>query len=232
MQKFYQFSANGQSRKYARILKIQAGRKKYYCSLEAIEYSKLDDVVSVLLDSSGQEWPDALGNFYSGPFAISQRVKDLFDREGIGYLQYHSLNIVRDKEYEDCFPAILSNIPPPAYYLINNEIIGGISIEYEKSGMFYKHKCPECNRLIRDDKRTNELILRGESNGVKRHAPLSFRENSWNGRDVFGDENLARLFCTERIIELAKNNHLTNFAFIPFEKGQFGHSIRYLKKKK
>jgi hypothetical protein len=141
----------------------------------------------------GTFWPDALGQGGSPVgLYISDRAKAAWDRFGIKYGSYCEVDIYGK------FPKKLINADRPKYYYIIPNL--GATLDWKRSGFEHQGICPNCGR---------ESL-----GGVNVGHPLYFIENSWRGDDVFSaDRSTALRFCTQKVVDLAEKEGLTNFRF-------------------
>lgn len=147
----------------------------------------------------GREWPDAIGSAQTGtnpPFIISQRVLDVL----------HNARIAKFSEDPAVIEKIgaksLRDIPPPRYYYLT--VTGEISVDFDAGGASLIDQCPVC--------------FRSSSGGTlgSRFVPLS---DTWDGSDIFRIRNLSgdAIFCTLKIVDLARQHGWTNFLFEPMD---------------
>jgi hypothetical protein len=161
----------------------------------------------------GTKYPDILG-CGSYPFLIaSERVVTIWKTHNISGFTTYPVGVaeVQSKRLKD--------MPPPQYYRI--EIDGGCKIDLEASGLRIVAYDPDCPHLV-----TDPLVAPG----------FQMVANSWDGSDLFRDQHLypAVTFCTEKVLELAREHHMTNFRFEPMERrlGNDSKGIDYRKKRR
>lgn len=147
----------------------------------------------------GTKYPDVLG-CGAYPFLIlSEAVITAWHGAGITCFHTYPVGIAEVKSKR------LRDVAPPHYSRV--EIDGRCQIDLVASGVEVIRICPECHRVI-----------------TRSRYPFqhSYRmvPGSWDGCAVFRDPVLyPRVnFCTQVILDLARQHRLTNFRFEPMEK--------------
>jgi hypothetical protein len=162
----------------------------------------------------GTKYPDILGCGAYPFLIVSEKVIGVWQAAGINCFHTYPVNVagVRSKP--------LRNITPPAYFSV--EIEGSCRIDPVASGFKVIRICPECHRVIA------QPVIPDEHRYV-------MENNSWDGSPLFRDpiQYPCVSFCTQQVLELAGQHHLTNFYFenmdVPLYRA--GKGIDYLKLK-
>lgn len=181
--------------------------------VECPEYGVVVDHPSGAFDvvvEGGSKYPDVLG-CGAYPFLI---VSDAVIRAWLGAevscFHTYPVGVAAVKAPR------LRNVPPPQYHRV--EIDGRCRIDLEASGLTVVRYDPKCHYLV-----TKPLV------------PAGFRmvPGSWDSCALFRDEELyPRVnFCTQLIIDIARQHQFTNFRFEPMEGpfNSFSKGIDYLK---
>lgn len=88
----------------------------------------------------------------------------------------------------------------------------GARVDFDASGFVSVRFCERCGTRNDDLRATYDR----QHSGI---WPMRFLEGTWNGADVFTtDLSPAAFFCTEKVVECARQNRHTNFAFVPAER--------------
>lgn len=161
----------------------------------------------------GTKYPDILG-CGAYPFLIlTDAVVTAWRQADIDCFQSYPVGIADIKSKK------LRDVPPPRYWRI--EIEGTCRIDLRASGVEVVKFCPECHYLV-----TRPTMASG----------FQIVKGSWNGCPVFRDAELyPRVnFCTQKVLEVARQNRFTNFRFEPMQ-GPFDSSskgVDYLESKR
>jgi len=161
---------------------------------ESRYYGKL----SVKIEGGGV-WPDILSNRdgYPTSFMLSERVIESLSKAGVTSFEAQPVRIVKVASRK------LRQNDAPRYYYLN--IVGRIDIDWEASGLADVPRCPVCG-------------CRNGSNpaGVRAFVPLA---DSWDGSDIFELRNYpsGMVFCSEKVLFLARQHRWTNFYFEPMD---------------
>lgn len=145
----------------------------------------------------GAAWTDAIGNPNWSLILFSERV--LSGLTDIGASGISPLEVrIREVRSET-----LRALSAPSYYYFN--VAGRIDVDLEASGLGGVERCPVCFR-----------VLAGRHPQARRFVP---RHETWDGADVFSIRNSpnSMLFCTRRVLELARRDRWTNFRFEPMD---------------
>jgi hypothetical protein len=99
--------------------------------------------------------------------------------------------------------------------------MNGAALDYERSGFVGVRRCA-CGKVLYDVARTYDRQQGGQ-------APYAFVEGSWHGADMFTTDFSPNLFfCTEKVLQCATAHRLTNFRFVPAERGFYvGRGLKY-----
>jgi hypothetical protein len=166
-----------------------------------------------VLVEEGTKYPDILGCGAYPFLIVSEQVVTMWQHHHIHSFTTYPVGVaeVNSKKLKD--------VPPPQYYRV--EIDGRCAIDLEASGLRIVDYEPDCDRY------TLERI-----NGPKRFQMVA---DSWDGSDIFRDTKFypGVSFCTQSILDLAREYQWTNFRFEPME-GTFDSSskgIDYRKKR-
>jgi len=140
----------------------------------------------------GSKFPDFLGCGAYPLLIASERVVAAFEDSGITCFQKYTVGVADVQESQ------LRREDAPAYFRL--EITGECMIDFAASGATIKSVCNHCGEL----KAQPPVIRR-----------FGIVEGSWDGCDIFRDRRyFARVcFATPRVVELAKELHLTNCRF-------------------
>ena len=179
-----------------------------------IAYAK-GDITGRLDKEKGTKWSDVLGCGHFPFLIISERVLEAFDKENIQEFPYHRVFI--DAPY----PKRLDISTIPNYYWVDGSKMPGAKIDFKESRFVDNRFCPECGTRTDNIGATYELQSKGFS--------YVFKKDTWNGSDLFvTDISNTAFFCTDKVLKCAKKYKLTNFHFVPIEKGDELKGIKYL----
>lgn len=123
---------------------------------------------------------------------VSENVKNLFEKEKLVGASFYPAELVfqkRGKYYQ-----IESQ-----YYVMS--VTGRAKIDFEAMNV----DCSICDTC-------GHFILEGKRFPLKGIYPTIIREDTWDGADVFSDDD-----CTEKFVRKVLEANLTGFEFIPFE---------------
>jgi hypothetical protein len=140
----------------------------------------------------GCEFPDVLGCGAYPLLILSERAVSVFKAGGIACFQEYPVTVAAVQESR------VRREKAPAYFRV--EITGECMIDFAGSGAMIKGICGRCGGI-----ETEPLL-------VRRFALI---QGSWDGCELFRDRRyFPRVsFCTQRIVDLAKANDLTNCRF-------------------
>lgn len=125
-------------------------------------------------------------------------------------------------EFDEANVSNLSIDDALQYFWIDGMMHFAAKMDFIASGYVDVHFCEECGN------RSDNISLTYD----KRHAdpppPTVFEYDSKSGLDLFTtDLAPTAFFCTDRMLECARRNKLTNIAFCPVEQGVFGEPLKY-----
>lgn len=143
----------------------------------------------------GTSWMDAIGIASWPLFLVSRRVVVALEQIGAKGFEPRAV----------CFTKVQSPAmqnAPDYFYL---DVKGRIDIDLKSSGLEGAQQCPGCFRDL-----STKLIE------PTRYVPA---REGWDGSDLFRLRNRPNLlvFCTRRILELARQERWTNFRFEPMD---------------
>lgn len=194
--RFYNFTDNSPYEKkwvFAASIQPKSHIVKWLCPEcgRAAEYPAGAFDVTV---EGGSAFPDVLGCGAYPLLIVSERVISVLKGAGIACFQEYPVKVAAIHESR----ARLEEAP--LYFRI--EITGECMIDFAGSGATIKSICGRCG-------------------GVKTQPSMIHRftiiEGSWDGCDVFRDPRYyPRVsFCTQKVVDLAKTNGVTNCRFEP-----------------
>ncbi len=140
----------------------------------------------------GSAFPDVLGCGAYPLLILSERVMSVFKGAGIACFQAYPVSVAAIQDSR------VRREEAPAYFRV--EITGECMIDFAGSGATIKSICGHCGEI-----KTQPPMIRR----------FALVQGSWDGCDLFRDRRyFPRVsFCTQRIVELAKANGLTNCRF-------------------
>jgi hypothetical protein len=151
------------------------------------------------INARGKNWPDILGNGGGAlRFWVSDKVLNSLATEQISIREATAMPIAK------IAGKTLQKKQAPRYFVL--QAVAGIEVDYAASG------------IPLDE--TGKPVLSRE---MQLHPPKNILKlSSWNGSDLFSWSNRGgntglELFCTERVIEIAKRDGWTNVKFEPIE---------------
>jgi hypothetical protein len=164
--------------------------------------------VEAFCDSKkGVQWPDVVGCGHFPFFILSERALRAFSAAGIGDLPHHPVLI------QPPLPKKLAAAPAPRYFWLDGQKMRGALPDFEASGFVGVQFCPECGTRTDDISAT---FQRQHS----RVYPYALQAETWSGSHLFTtDLSPCAFFCTQAVVECAREHQLTNFRFIPVEEG-------------
>jgi hypothetical protein len=142
----------------------------------------------------GTKYPDVLGCGAYPFLIVSDRVVGAWAEANISSFHTFPVGVFDVKSRK------LAQIVPPSYFRV--EIDGRCRIDLVASGVQVLRVCPLCGRVV--DRPTFPYAPR-----------YQMVPDSWDGRALFRDEaTYPRVsFCTQLVLDLASQHHLTNFRF-------------------
>jgi hypothetical protein len=150
----------------------------------------------IILDTPAGLWPDFLANGGSPPnYFVSCKVLESLERAGVPYARATPIPVAEIRAKK------LRGVPPPDYFVL--EANRGIEFNFERMGVLHDGKGAP---LVPASQWPKEMI---------------FDASKWTGIDLFaypgpifkGPNKI--LHCTERVVELAKQDGWTNVVFDP-----------------
>jgi predicted RNA-binding Zn-ribbon protein involved in translation (DUF1610 family) len=140
----------------------------------------------------GSSFPDVLGCGAYPLLIVSERVLSVLKGAGICCFQYYPVGVTAVQESR------VRRDEAPAYFRV--EIAGECMIDFAGSGAAIKSVCARCGEV-----KTQPPMIRR----------FTIVEGSWDGCDLFRDRRyFPRVsFCTQKFVDLAKANGLTNCRF-------------------
>lgn len=144
----------------------------------------------------GTKYPDILGCGSYPLLIVSEKVVNTWHEASITCFHTFPVGITEVKSKK------LREVTPPPYFRV--EIDGRCQIDLTASGVEVVQYCPKCHHFM-----TRPMLIPGF-----RMVP-----DSWDGNPLFRDPDLfPRVsFCTELVLDLAREHKLTNFRFEPME---------------
>ena len=178
--------------------------------------SQLGDLKVLMQDECASYWPDVLGCGAFPCFVISQRFVDNMRKDGICIELGGTVEILEPVENG------LSLDESPTYFWIDGKKHHAAKMDFEASGYVDPRFCPECGSFSYNVGATAD----------REHAvpppPIVFDHNVESGHDLFtSDLSWTYFFCTDRILQSASRNGLTNIRFTRVEDGARGQAIKY-----
>jgi hypothetical protein len=150
----------------------------------------------IILDTPARLWPDFLANGGSPPnYFVSRKVLESLERVGIPYARATSIPIAEIRAKK------LRAVPPPDYFVL--EADQGIKLNFHAMG-------------VPLDATGNPMIP-----ATQWPKDRIFDASKWNGLDLFGYPGIffpgpnSSVHCTERAVELAKQDGWTHVVFQP-----------------
>lgn len=144
----------------------------------------------------GRQWADAIGSGSVGPrFMVSERVVTALRQANYTGFRAYPIAI------REATSPPLREVPPPKYFHLC--VTGEIDVDLEASGVRSEWMCGVCFAARR---RTEP----------RRLVPLP---RTWDGADLFQIRNYpsGMVFCSERVLLLAREHRWTNFRFQPID---------------
>jgi hypothetical protein len=179
------------------------------------------DLEVILEQNDACRWPDALGCGAASLFVVSDRALEAWRDDGVG-----ELPVGGRISFRAPIPTRLQNVKPPAYFWVDGDKIMGAKMDFDASGFVGVLFCRACGNRIIDVSATYD----SQHSGVR---PYVFLPNTWTGANLFTtDLSSAKFFCTQTVMECARQHQHTNFRFIPVVSGvgSWSKGIDYLGK--
>jgi hypothetical protein len=166
--------------------------------------------------SVAKNWPDvvACGDFPC--FVVSQHFVDSMSQCGI------RLELGGKVEFMEPIENGLSLENAPRYYWIDGSKHFGATMYFEASGFVDVRFCDLCGN------RSEDVGLSYDRQHSVPPPPFTFDYNACSGLDLFTtDLASTAFFCTERVLNCAKDNRLSNLRFSAVEQGVLGVPVKY-----
>ena len=197
---FYSVTHNSfGTRGYPWVMEVDGSyRLISHCSTCDRDIRYADSGIGLILENKkGTKWPDVLGCGYHPFLIVSDRVVSSWHKEGIGPFPI-SRAIVRSP-----LPKKLVGSIPPMYFWVDGKKMYDVKVDYEASGFVDVKFCLECGT------RTDDIELTYDRQNSSEYPGIVFRDGTWGGEDLFAsDISHAQFFCTETVLEIAKNTNL------------------------
>ena len=157
----------------------------------------------------GTQWPDMIGaGDLSGLFVVSRRFVDALRSWGV------RVELGGRVGFEEPGPKRLSLAQAPEYHWVDGERHLAAKMDFEASG-FVGVYCPECGSRLNDIRASRDL-------------PFVFDYDASSGLDLFTtDMNPRAFFCTERVLDWAREHRPTNVAISLVEEGRSAKPVKY-----
>ena len=170
------------------------------------------DFRALLESKRGTQWPDLIGcGARVGLFVVSGRFVKALRGKGV------RVELGGRVEFEEPGPKRLTLADAPEYHWVDGERHRAAKMDFEASGYVGVEYCANCGGRSYDIKASKP-----------RDFPVVFDYDATSGLDLFTTDMSSRAFyCTERVLECAREHRLTNVAFGPVEEGPFAKPVRY-----
>jgi len=174
------------------------------------DYFPLGDMRASLMDGKGTQWPDLIGTgSLTGLFVTSGRFVEALRSCGVR-VELGGRVLINHR-----VPKRLSLDDAPEYYWVDGEKHLAAKMDYEASGFVGTKYCAACGGRSYDIKATKDLRF-------------VFDYDASSGLDLFTtDMNSRAFFCTERVLECAREYLPTNVAITRAEDGQSAKPIKF-----
>ncbi len=174
------------------------------------DYFPLGDMRASLMDGKGTQWPDLIGTgSLTGLFVTSGRFVEALRSCGV------RVEVGGRVQINPKVPKRLSLADAPEYYWVDGEKHLAAKMDYEASGFVGTKYCAACGGRSYDIKATKDL-------------KFVFDYDASSGLDLFTtDMNPRAFFCTERVLECAREYLPTNVAITRVEDGQWAKPIKF-----
>ncbi len=163
-----------------------------------------------LLEPIGTQWPDFIGTgSYMDVLVTSGRF--LKTLRSFGVLVETGGRV----EFEEPGSKRLSLADAPKYYWLDGEKHMAAKMDFEASGFVGTKYCPSCGSRSYDIRATKDI-------------QFVFDYDKSSGLDLFStDMNWQAFFCTERVLECARQHRPTNVAIMRVEDGESAKPIKF-----
>jgi len=166
------------------------------------------DLQVALERNKGSKWPDAIGCGHYPLLVVSARVLSAWRNAKLGDFPVGGMVTLLPP-----FPKKLEKHEPPVYCWLDGAMMFGARLDFEASGFVGVQFCSRCSR------RWDDIPATFQRQHSQRWGYV-FWKGSWKGANLFTtDISPTAFFCTNAVVESAKEHALTNFRFIPVEEG-------------
>ena len=168
------------------------------------------DLLARLDSKRGTQWPDMIGTGHlAWLFIGSGRFVEALRTEGI------RVELGGRIRFTEAVPTRLSLADAPEYYWVDPHRHRAARLNYAASGYVGVERCAACGGKRYDIKESNP------------YSPSVFDYDASSGLDLFTTDMGRQFYCTEPVLQCAKEHGLTNIAFWPVEEGPFAKPVRY-----
>ena len=170
------------------------------------------DMRARLWEDKGTQWPDLIGTGHlTGLLVASGRFVEALQSCGV------RVELGGRVEFEEPGPKRLALVEAPDYYWVDGEQHLAAKMDFAASGFVGVEYCPGCGAWSDDVKAPR-----------RSKDPYVFDYDASSGLDLFTtDMSTHYFFCTERVLECAREYKLTNVAIIRLEDGPLADPIKY-----
>ena len=180
---------------------------------KGMELRTFGDLTVSMDERRARLWPDVLGSG-AGQFVVSSRLLEAMRMEDMRIEIGGSVRIMEPIHNR------LSLEEAPEYFWIDGDRHRAARMDFEATGYVDAYRCGACDRLLFDVAESRKR-LHGDP-----APPVIFEYDTPLGLDLFTtDFSPLAFYCTDRLFECVKRHKLTNVAFIPTERGIYGHPI-------
>ena len=168
------------------------------------------DMLARLMEENGTQWSDLIGTGSRvGLFVASSRFVEAPRSHGV------RVELGGRVEFDEPGPKRLALAEAPDYYWVDGERHLAARMDFEASGFVGVWYCPECGARSGDVRAT-------------RVTQYTFDYDAASGLDLFTtDMSPNAFFCTERVLECAREHRLTNVAITRVEDGPDAKPIKF-----
>lgn len=160
-------------------------------------------------------WPDLLACGDYPCFVISERFLNAMQQCGVRVVLGGRVDFVGPNE------AGLSLEDAPQYYWVDGERCRAGKMDFESSGYVDVRFCPKCGV------RSNNVSLTYDRQHADPPPGKVFDYDDSSGLDLFTtDLAPTAFFCTQRVLDCARQHKLINLAFVPVEHGVVGEPLK------
>ena len=162
-----------------------------------------------LLEPKGTQWPDLIGTGGLGLFVSSVRFVEALRSHGV------RVELGGRVEFDEPGPDRLALAKAPDYYWVDGERHLAARMDFEASGFVGVWYCPECGG-------------RRENVQATRVTQYTFDYDAASGLDLFTtDMSPNAFFCTELVLECAREHKPANVVITRVEDGPKAKPIKY-----